>query len=187
MKFIFENFLKDKSCYLKCVEYWEKIFITLLPNIEFEKYFNTTFANGEDFFDGNPIYNFRIKNSDKAVLIIQEEPESEMVYFKSWIDKFETENETIEKLVIVIELSEKTEFLTKDFVKKWIINENNSFEIENELNFINSYIPIKLNNLIYSDLFKIKKNINQLNISDSYIDKKLIETKNIKLHQLFAV
>jgi hypothetical protein len=188
MKFIFENFLKSKDNYNECVKYWENLFIRLLPNIEFEKYFNTTFANGEDFFDGNPIFNFKLKNSNKAVLIIQEEPESENVYFKSWIDEFEAENETIEKLVIVLELSEKTEFLTKDFVQKWIINHHNSIEIEKEIKHLNNYIPCKLNNSMYSEIFIVEKNrINQLGISAFSKNKRFRRKKKIELKELLAV
>jgi len=188
MKFIFEDFLKSKNAYIECVKYWENLFNRLLYNIEFEKYFNTTYTNGEDFFDGNPIYNFRIKNSDRAVFIVQEKPESEKVYFKSWIDEFEAETETIEKLVIVLELSEKTEFLAKDLVQKWIIKHYNSIEIEKEIRYLNNYIPNKLNNSMYSEIFIIEKNrINQLDISVFSQNKKFQGKRNIELQELLAV
>jgi len=188
MKFIFEDFLKDEKTYFECVEYWKQLFEKILPNIEFEKYFNTTFGNGKDFFDGNPIYNLRIKNSDKAVFVVQEKPESENVYFKSWVDEFEAENETIEKLVIVLELSEKTESLTKNLVRNWIINNCSSSEIENEIKSLNTCITNKLNKKKFSEMFIIEKNTKeQLNISVSEKNKKLQGKNNIELQELLAV
>ena len=121
MKKTFKDFLKNKKIYFKCVKHWEKLIKDSLPSITFKKYFKTTFNNGEDFLDGNPIFNFKDENSNKAVFIIQEEAESKNVYFKSYIDKFETESETIEKLVIVLELSEESEQLAINLIKKWIL------------------------------------------------------------------
>lgn len=41
----------------------------------FSGYIATSDGFGNDFNDGNPIYNFKIDNLNKGVRIIQEEPE----------------------------------------------------------------------------------------------------------------
>jgi len=157
MKFKFDNFFNDKKIYIECVEYWAKLFRKELPNIEFEKYFNTTYSNGEDFFDANPIFNFKVKNSNRAVFIVQEEPESETVYFKAWIDKFEADDETIEKLVIILELTEQSEYHTIDLVKKWIVQQKSPENLEREIKLLASIIPNKLSRNIYSEIFNLER------------------------------
>jgi len=190
MKFLFENFLKDKNIYFECVSFWEDLFKNLLSNIEFEKYFNTTYENGEDFFDGNPVFNFKVKNSNRAVLIVQESPESEDVYFKSWLDEFETEDETIEKLVIVLELSEKSKYLTIDLVKKWIIKQKSATELMNDIKILASVIPNKLRNNIYSEMFIVEKtkNIDSSIFSHSSLNSnRLSNSRSTKLLELLTV
>jgi len=182
------DFLNNKEIYKECINFWHSVFTELLKEISFEKYYATNFSNGEDFFNGNPIYNFKVTNSNRSVFIKQEKFESKSVYFTAWIDEFDTENETIENLVIVLELSEKTEFLAKDLVQKWIIKHYNSIEIEKEIKSLNNSIPNKLNNSMYSEIFIIEKNTShQLNISVSEKNKKLQGKNNIELQELLAV
>ena len=154
----YESFLNDEKVYLENIKFWENEFNNLLNDISYHKYFSTTFANGKDFFDGNPIFNFKVENSNKAVFIVQEQLESEETYFQAWIDKFETDTENLDKLVIVLELTEKSLYLTKELVKKWIIENKTVSELK--IYIENFSEPIKVNGsklLKLSELLPTKK------------------------------
>lgn len=189
MNFLFNNFLKDDHTYLTNVEYWQKQFKKLLAGIEFEKYFNTTYANGEDFLDGNPIFNFKLNNSERAVFIIQEEPESDDVCFNAWIDKFESDVETVVKLAIVLELSEQSLDLTIDLVNKWILEHKDAEELDGYIKSLIGKIPNKTGKNIFSDIFNlddIQKTVFQ-QINPSVPEwKKPFQENNIKLQDFLA-
>jgi hypothetical protein len=65
-----------------CKNYWEVKVEYLLKRFNFPKpvsYLTTKYANGEYFYNGNPIGNFYVEKRNKSVRIIQEEPESQNI------------------------------------------------------------------------------------------------------------
>ena len=183
MNFLFKSFLEDKKTYFECVKHWENLFKKTFPNVAFQKYFKTTFVNGEDFFDGNPIYNLKLINSNKAIFIVQEEPESDSVYFKAWIDKYKAEEE-VEKLVIVLELTEKSEYLAIDLAKEWIANSSSVNEIEKTIQNWAEVRPCKIGNKPYSELFNTEP---PAPIKINTKNKSVSSNMNIKLSQLLEI
>ena len=105
--FLYKDFLNDKRVYNLNVAYWRRYFQTLLKNhsnVVFD-WMNTTFGNGQGFYDGNPIFTVLLKDEQKAIRIIQEAPETEGTEIGVWIDGIEFENINYRELVISLELS----------------------------------------------------------------------------------
>jgi len=120
---LFKNFLEDQNVYILNVSYWQKTVTKILAEshwqkMQFKEYLNTSFANGTPFLDGNPIFNAVFENN-KAIRIIQEEPESNEVAIAAWLDQ--VEDETIPELVITLELSKESKQIADDFIKAWIV------------------------------------------------------------------
>ena len=136
---LFKNFLEDKQVYQNNVVYWKNILGNIVKD-KSENYYwiEPKFANGESFFDGNPIISFVCQLSKKAVRIIQENPESDSIEIGAWVDIFYlSEDEPIKELVISLELSSESEKSAKNLIKKWIIEDLNNLQM---CEFINKQI-----------------------------------------------
>jgi hypothetical protein len=123
-KYFFEDFLIDKRIYQVCKTYWEiKIEEIFAQNkIIASPYLNTKFSDGTDFFNGNPIVNYRVNKLERGIRIIQEEPNPDDLEIAAWIDEFETETIKIKELVISIQLCPYTERIAFEFIKKWFVD-----------------------------------------------------------------
>ena len=122
--------------YQNNVVYWKDILSKIVKD-KLENYYwiEPKFANGESFFDVNPIISFVCQSSKKAVRIIQEEPESNSLEIGSWVDDFYlSEDEFIKELVISLELSSESEKIAKTLIKKWITEDLNSLQISEFIN-----------------------------------------------------
>ena len=132
-KYLFSNFLKEKLVYQSCKDYWE---IKLNELLFFNKisgaepYLNTKFGDGTDFYNGNPIINYYFTNSNKAIRIIQEEPNPKDLEIAAWIDKFETDKVKANELVISIQLTPYSEKIAYDLIKKWIVENYSSQKMD---------------------------------------------------------
>lgn len=124
-KYLFEGFLNDKKVYQVCKMYWEtklEELFSLNKIEEFNPYLNTKFGDGTDFFNANPIVNYRINKLGRGIRIIQEEPNPDDLKVAAWIDEFETDlNKTVE-LVISIQLNPSTEKIAFDLITKWVVD-----------------------------------------------------------------
>ena len=121
---LFKNFLKSEEEYKKGIDFWKTIVYTLLSveNLTFSNYLTTTKKDGSLYMDGNPIFNFRIDNSNRAVRIIQEKIETNDVEFSAWLVVLELENEKVDELVISMELSQESALLAVELINAWTIN-----------------------------------------------------------------
>lgn len=128
---LFKNFLEDKQIYQENIIYWKDI----LSNIVKDKpenyhWLKSQFANGEDFYDGNPMIVLVCQSPKKAIRIIQEEPESDSIEIGAWVDTLQlSESEQIQELVISLELSSESQRLAKKLIKKWIIDDLNDLQM----------------------------------------------------------
>ena len=150
-KYLFSNFLKEKLVYQSCKDYWEiKVNELLFSNkISGAKpYLNTKFVNGTDFYNGNPIINYYFSNSNKAIRIIQEEPNPKDLEIAAWTDKFETDNFEANELVISIQLTPYSEKIAHDLIKKWVVDDFSASVMEKYIDYIHesikSYEPAKM-------------------------------------------
>ncbi len=132
---LYKNFLRNKEIYNKNVKYWDEIVRQLLrtEQYEFEHYINTNDGLGNEFYDGNPIYNFKIDSLNKCVRIIQEEPETnKSILFSAWINEMETDtNEKIDELVISLELTQETTILAIDIISAWVLRDLTKHRMKN--------------------------------------------------------
>jgi len=121
---LFTKFLENEEEYKNGIDFWKTIIYTLLSveNLTFKDYLTTTKKDGAIYMDGNPIFNFRLDNSNRAVRIIQEEIETNDVEFSAWLDTLELENEKVDELVISLELSQESALLAVELINAWIVN-----------------------------------------------------------------
>ncbi len=121
---LYKDFLEKKEVYKKNVNYWQQIIDNLLlsENLGYSEYLSTNDGFGNEFYDGNPIFHFRIHQSPRAVRIIQEEIERSGVEFSAWLNRLELENETLDELVLSLELSHESALLAIELINAWVIN-----------------------------------------------------------------
>ncbi len=132
-QYIFKNFLDDKIIYKKNIAFWDSIIKSLLipENHVFSEYIATSDGFGNDFYDGNPIYNFKIDNLNKGVRIIQEEPEESSIQFSAWIKETELPSgQFVNELVINLELTPETILLVIDLIHAWILSDLTKFRMK---------------------------------------------------------
>ncbi|MCK5718265.1 MAG: hypothetical protein KAH77_12330 [Thiomargarita sp.] len=120
---LFKNFLDNKTVYLQNISYWQKM-VADNHGPHFKEYVKTHFANGTPFLDGNPIFNGLFDN--KALRIIQEEPETQALSIAAWLDTVEIDNTMIPELVISLELSNESAEMAHTFIKAWIVDNLNN-------------------------------------------------------------
>ena len=131
--YFYKNFLDDKSVYKKNVIFWNNIIKKLLvsENYTFSEYIATSDGFGNEFYDGNPICNFKIDNLNKGVRIIQDEPAENSMLFSTWINVTElADKQPIDELVINLELSQETILLTIDLIQAWILSDLTKFRMK---------------------------------------------------------
>lgn len=132
---IYKNFLIDKDIYKMNVKYWDNIIkrLLIIEKFDFTEYLSTNDGFGNDFCDGNPIYNFKIERLNKGVRIIQEEPETnDYILFSAWINELEIETtEKIDELVISLELTQETTLLAIDLINAWILRDLTKHRMNN--------------------------------------------------------
>lgn len=136
---LFKDFLKNKKTYIENVNYWQTMASELfVPNkIKAEAWLETSFANGEPFWDGNPIFHFIVKKQNKAVRIIQEEAENEKVVISAWINNTELDAIEINELVIVLQLSEESKKIALDLIKTWVVSDETVKNVKAKIKEIN--------------------------------------------------
>jgi hypothetical protein len=140
-KYLFHNFLNDKLVYQICQLYWQtkmEYFFEINRIEDPKPYLTTKFINGTDFANGNPMVNYFCLKLNKAIRIIQEEPNDKNTDIAAWIDDFEmNENQIIEELVISIHHTPETEQIAFDLISKWVISNLPNKKME-------KYIELKL-------------------------------------------
>jgi len=120
--FLFRNFLTDKRVYHLNQTFWKKEIQKALGKdyLTLKPWVNDTFNNGRPFYDGNPIFSARL-SSNKALRIVQEEPESPTVEFGFWTQKTTFgKDHPVEELVIALELSRESQRLALEVIKEWM-------------------------------------------------------------------
>jgi len=140
---LYKDFLQNKQVYIQTIEYWKTIVYTLLSTegIEFEDYLTIKKKDGSLYSDGNPIFHFKVKNSNRAIRIIQEEPETEKLEFTAWLNKLEiTNGEQIDEVVIGLALSNESVLFAIEVINAWILNQ---FPIEKMERFLHKLTSLK--------------------------------------------
>lgn len=117
-RLLFENFLNDKRIYTLNENYWIKLIRKIgRENNLNQDWLNRKFSNNVKFYDGNPIVSLKI-NENRAIRIIQEEPEGETSEISAWIEKGKID-EITQELVVALELTDSTKSIAIELLKKW--------------------------------------------------------------------
>ena len=133
MIYLFPNFLNNHLEYHICRDYWNAKVTYLFQQYDikdFKPYLRTTWGNGQEMYNANPLTSFYVREKNRAIRIIQEEAESDKIEFSAWINKTEIDNKATKELVIVLELSPETEIIALNFIKKWIVDLYSEEQIE---------------------------------------------------------
>ncbi|MEH1912309.1 MAG: hypothetical protein V7L05_19450 [Nostoc sp.] len=94
---------------------------------------NVHFVDGTPFLDGNPIYSLISPDSKKGICINQDQATTEKVSIAAYMDKFgsiDDEENFIEELVIVCELSEESVQLASELIEVWVKENTSYYEME---------------------------------------------------------
>ena len=118
---LFPDFLTDPDEYTAAEQFWQAIWQDLNPSEHWvTPWLNTSFLNGQPFLDGNPIFSAYSPNVQRAVRIVQLEPddEGEMTW---WLDKtVDSCDRPLTRLTIACVLSEKNAAKSRDLLQQWI-------------------------------------------------------------------
>ncbi len=133
-KYLYQDFLENKETYKNNVFFWVNIIKNILSpeKHEYTEYISTTDNLGNEFFDGNPISNLLVERLNKAVRIIQEKPgTNKIILFSAWLNEIELqEGQSIDELVISLELTQETALLTVDLISAWILRDLTKFRMK---------------------------------------------------------
>lgn len=145
-KILYSNFLKDKRIYNLNVSYWR---VKLQKDLEEkinskEQLVNNKNSKGKSYFDGNPIFSYYYKRKEKAIRIIQEDPDEikdykEIKLVAAWIDKIliplhNNDLNEIPELVISVFLTKSSVDKCLILAKLWFQGDLNETNIEANLN-----------------------------------------------------
>lgn len=130
-KILYQQFLKDKNIYNLNVGYW-RVKLQKALNEKISKkdlLIKNKNDKGKNFYDGNPIFSYYNAKKDKAIRVIQEDPEYIKTYLEikliqAWITKIfvahtETEEREVPELVISLFLTSSTVDKCVQLAKEW--------------------------------------------------------------------
>ena len=128
-EYLFPNFLTDPREYEQAEAFWRARWDDVVRGVGQESlwespWFNTTFANGTPFRDGNPIFSAVSLHRHLGVQVIQLEPADDLEEFTVWTDTFaEGSPEAVKKLVISCVLTKDTLRRAEELMRQWIPEE----------------------------------------------------------------
>mgnify|MGYP006267988351 CR=1 FL=1 len=123
MKYLFTNFLNDKRVYNLAVAYWHRVVdqVASTHGLAYQPYINVYDSSGQKEYDANPIFSALFPSINKAVRIIQDEPEVEAPDLASWKDQIEWETgRPTPELVLAVALSNDSAFAARQLIMDWL-------------------------------------------------------------------
>ncbi|WP_425254330.1 hypothetical protein ACPJXG_11570 [Janthinobacterium sp. NFX145] len=120
---LFADFLEDHAVYAAAEAYWQARLAFL--DGQCAPYLRTAFANGQPFYDGNPIVNLADRNAGKAARIVQQCPRE----FGHGYTSFEQAIELAcsdgqlpaQEKIIVLTLTQETAQRAEDELRAWFM------------------------------------------------------------------
>ncbi len=153
---LFPNFLTNELEYQICKNYWEVKVLYLFQKYKIGlslPYLNTKYVNGKEQNNGNPIINYYIKNKNKALRIVQNEPKNTNLEISAWTSQFQTEDLDTTELVIVLELTPDAERIAFDFMKKWLVRDYSSSVMEKYIDYVFEDIKLLQNSELREEVY----------------------------------
>lgn len=131
---LYSNFLQDKKIYNLAQAYWGRLFSKIAQQYDLRlvPYLNDQSGNGQKEYDGNPIFNALEPSLNRAVRIIQIEPEGEQLDISAWLDTIELFESAppVQELVIDTVLSKESYAIARKFIGAWLGKQMNQTEME---------------------------------------------------------
>jgi hypothetical protein len=119
--FLFPTFKSDPSEYAAAERFWCDLWQSLEPPAHWTTpWLKTSFANGQPFRDGNPIFSALSEHVGRAIRIIQTEPDEDE-YLTWWLDDSESPSAVpITCLVVSCVLSTENSSKLAALLHAWI-------------------------------------------------------------------
>jgi hypothetical protein len=121
VKVLHPQFLEGRQQYAAAEQYWKDLFDQLAEErgYSYRPYINNNFGDGTPMMDGNPIFSAYSPKLNRAVRVIQHEPEDKDAIV-SWTNDTEWEDGTpFTELVISLVLTEKTAADAQEKIRDW--------------------------------------------------------------------
>jgi hypothetical protein len=125
---IHEGFLDDPRLYSACEQFWDELVASVTDQLgqrgKWRRWIPQTYANGMPIErDGNPIFDGRSDDLDRAFRIIQHAAVSDEVELAAWVKSYEEEYEELprDELVFNLSLSEESATLAAELLRKWML------------------------------------------------------------------
>ncbi|MGX9697178.1 hypothetical protein ACWYXK_09370 [Janthinobacterium lividum] len=119
--FLFADFLEDQAAYAAAEAYWQARLAFL--DGQCTAYLRTAFANGQPFYDGNPIVNLADRNAGKAARIVQQCPHECGHGYTSFEQAIELAgsdgHRPAQEKIIVLTLTRETAQRAEDELRAW--------------------------------------------------------------------
>ncbi len=139
---LYSNFLQDKKIYNLAQAYWGRLFSKIAQQYDLQlvPYLNDQNGNGQKEYDGNPIFNVLEPSLNRAVRIIQIEPEGEQLDISAWLDTIELAESAppVQELVIDMVLSKESYAIARKFIIAWLGERITKAEMEHLIETENS-------------------------------------------------
>lgn len=122
--FLFADFLEDQAVYAALQAYWQTR-LAFLDGL-CSPYLRTSFANGQPFYDGNPIVNLADRNAGKAARIVQQCPQEFGPCYTSFGQAIELAGSDghlrpAQEKIIVLTLTQATAQRAGDELRAWFM------------------------------------------------------------------
>lgn len=144
---LYENFLDDPRAYQACERFWEKLATSIADDMgkpgKWRPWIPRTSADGKLIeMDGNPIFDGRSEELDRAFRIIQHQAVGDEIELAAWLKTYEEEYAELPRheLVLNLSLSEESARLAEELLRKWMTPETTPDDMEA---FIAELIPRK--------------------------------------------
>ena len=139
---LYSNFLQDKKIYNLAQAYLGRLFSKIAQQYDLQlvPYLNDQNGNGQKEYDGNPIFNVLEPSLNRAVRIIQIEPEGEQLDISAWLDTIELAESAppVQELVIDMVLSKESYAIARKFIIAWLGERITKAEMEHLIETENS-------------------------------------------------
>jgi len=122
VKILHPQFLEGRQQYAAAEQYWKGLFDQLAEErgYAYRTYINNRFGDGTPMMDGNPIFSAYMPALNRAVRIIQHEPEDKDAIV-SWTNDTEWEDGSpFTELVISLVLTETTADAARKKIEAWL-------------------------------------------------------------------
>ena len=121
--FLFADFLEDHAAYAAAEAWWQARLAFL--DGQCAPYLRTAFANGQPFYDGNPIVNLADRNAGKAARIVQQCPREFGPCYTSFEQAIELTDSDghrpAQEKVIVLSLTQAAAQRAEDELRAWFM------------------------------------------------------------------